>query len=208
MPRSGPLHSTPARRSMSAQRREELLEQLEQLFLAEGFKSLTVDEIASRLRCSKSTLYGIASSKEQLVVLATKHFFRNAAATIEEHVAREPDPTLRVSTYLIGVGTAMRRHSPAFYRDMVEFPPTADVYRRNSQAAAHRVRELIDDGVSVSGFRRVDGRFAAQLVALAIDGIQSGELLDSTGLSSGDAFTELGDLLLHGLAARDAQEGR
>jgi hypothetical protein len=52
----------------------------------------------------------------------------------------------------------------------------------------------------------VDGRFAAQLVALAIDGIQSGELLDSTGLSSGDAFTELGDLLLHGLATRPMQE--
>lgn len=184
---------------MSDERRDELLQRLEDLLLAEGFSALGVDDIAASLKCSKATLYAIASSKEQLVISVVKHFFGTAAAKIERAVELEDDPQRRITTYLTGVGAAMRRNSPTFYRDMVAFAPTAQIYSRNSQTAARRVRELIEDGVATGVFRDVHGVFAAQLVTLAIDGIQSGELLESTGLSSGDAFTELGDLLLDGL---------
>jgi hypothetical protein len=44
------------------------------------------------------------------------------------------------------------------------------------------------------------GTFAAQVVATAIDAVQSGALLQSTGLSEGDAFSALGDLILDGLS--------
>jgi hypothetical protein len=94
----------------------------------------------------------------------------------------------------------MRRHSPAFYDDMVSYAPTARVYRRNSDAAARRVRELIDEGIRAGVFRELNGTFAAQVTAVAIDALQSGVLLRSTGLSAGDAFSELGDLLLDGLS--------
>lgn len=46
-----------------------------------------------------------------------------------------------------------------------------------------------------------NGQFAAQVMAVAIDAVQSGVLLERTGLSAGDAFSELGDLLLDGLSA-------
>ncbi|WP_330263004.1 hypothetical protein [Streptomyces griseorubiginosus] len=50
-------------------------------------------------------------------------------------------------------------------------------------------------------FRALNGQFAAQVVAMTIDAVQSGALLDTTGLTAGDAFSELGDLLLDGLSA-------
>lgn len=186
-------------------RREDLLQQLEDLLLAEGFTALTVDQIAARLHCSKATLYQIATTKEQLVVAVTKRFFRNAADAIESAVEAVDAPQEQIASYLNGVGAAMRRNSPAFYQDMVGYPPTADIYRRNSEAAARRVRQMIEGGVERGAFRRVDGVFAAQLVALAIDGVQSGLLLRETGMSAGDAFAELGNLLLDGLASRPRQ---
>jgi hypothetical protein len=36
--------------------------------------------------------------------------------------------------------------------------------------------------------------FASQLVALAIEGVQNGALLSPTGLSAGQAYTEMADL--------------
>jgi hypothetical protein len=33
-----------------------------------------------------------------------------------------------------------------------------------------------------------------------MDGVRSGEVLEATGLSAGEAFTELGELLIHGLS--------
>lgn len=41
---------------------------------------------------------------------------------------------------------------------------------------------------------------ASEHVALTIDAVQSGALLHSTELSAGDAFSELGDLILDGLS--------
>ena len=62
---------------------------------------------------------------------------------------------------------------------------------------------MIDEGVDAGLFRATDAAFAAQLVALAIDAVQSGILLERTGLSAADVFGELGDLLLHGLLRTD-----
>lgn len=97
----------------------------------------------------------------------------------------------------------MRRHSSAFYDDMVSYEPTVRIYRRNSETAARRVHEMIDDGVAAGAFRNVNGPLATQVVAVVIDAVQSGELLRATGLSAGDAFAELGDLILDGLNRPD-----
>jgi AcrR family transcriptional regulator len=191
---------TPRRRIVDTTRLDELRRRAEDIILSEGFTSVTMDELAQRLGCSKATLYSLAPTKEQLVLTVTRRFFKNAAAEIENAVAAEPDHRQRIRTYLDGVGTAMRRHSRAFYDDMVGYEPTAQIYRRNSAAAAARVRELIDDGARAGAFRQVNGPFAAQVIAVAIDAVQSGVLLESTGLSAGDAFSQLGDLLLDGLS--------
>jgi AcrR family transcriptional regulator len=192
------------RRRVDQERRSELLGALEELLLREGFTALSVDDIARRLHCSKATLYSVASSKEQLVIALTKQFFRQATEQIEQAVAAVDDPRRRISTYLAGVGAAMSRCSPTFYSDMVGYAPTAAVYSDNSAAAARRVRELIDAGVRAGTLRSVDGDFVGRLIALAIAGIQSGALLGPTGLTAGQAYTEMADLLLHGLAASPA----
>ncbi|MGD6741907.1 TetR/AcrR family transcriptional regulator [Streptomyces sp. BH106] len=192
---------TTRRRVADAGRKEELLRQAEDIILSEGFTAVTMDDLAQRLGCSKATLYSLAPTKEQLVLAVTRAFFRESAAEIERAVAAEPDPRQRIRVYLAGVGTAMRRHSHAFYDDMVGYEPTARIYRRNSETAASRVHELIDDGVRAGVFRAVNGQFAAQVVAVAIDSVQSGTLLDATGLTAGDAFSELGDLLIDGLSS-------
>lgn len=194
-----PQANTPRRRRVDTARRDDLLQRIEDIFLNEGFTSVTVGELTERLHCSRATLYSVASTKEQLVVLATKRFFSGSAENIEAEVAAESDPRIRIVTYLSGVANAMRRNSQAFYDDMVAFPPTAEIYGRNTARAAERVRELIEDGIATGEFRATDGVFASQLVALAIEGVQSGVLLDRTGMSAADAFNELGNLLLNGL---------
>ncbi|MGV9928351.1 TetR/AcrR family transcriptional regulator [Nocardia rhamnosiphila] len=191
--------NTPRKRRVDVARRDDLLRQVQEIFLNEGFTSLTMGELTERLHCSKATLYSVAATKEQLVVLATKQFFGESADEIEAAVAAEADPKVKILTYLGGVANAMRRNSTAFYEDMVAFAPTAEVYARNTARAAERVRELIDGGIQAGRFRATDGVFASQLVALAIEGVQSGVLLERTGLSASDAFNELAVLLLNGL---------
>jgi hypothetical protein len=68
----------------------------------------------------------------------------NRRSAAIRQISRERLPQ-RIRTYIAGVGNAMRRHSPAFYDDMVSYETTARIYRRNSETAARRVHEMIDD---------------------------------------------------------------
>jgi AcrR family transcriptional regulator len=193
------------RTKREAPRRERLLRELEEIFLREGFSSLTTDQLCKRLRCSKSTLYSVAGSREQINQAVVRYFFAHSSAEIEADLSAASDPASRIVTYLEGVGRAMNRNSPAFYEDMVTYAPTAAIYRLNSDAAAARVQAMIEEGVREGSFRAADAALASLTVAHLMDGVQSGEVLRATGLSAGAAFAELGELLVHGLAVRKRQ---
>ncbi|MFC8045516.1 TetR/AcrR family transcriptional regulator [Nocardia sp. NPDC057353] len=183
-------------------RRTELFDELLALFLAEGFAHLTLDAIAARLRCSKSTLYTLAGSKEQLVTAATVHFFKRATDAVEASVARTDGPRERIAAYLTAVGAALAAASERFMADLDAFAPARAVYERNTGIAARRVQELIDAGVATGEFRGVHAAFAAELAATMMVRIQQGGVRAGTGLDDAAAYRELASILTHGISAR------
>lgn len=190
--------STPA---FATRRRTELFDALVALFLAEGFAHLTLDEIAARLRCSKSTLYTLAASKEQLVTAATRHFFRTATQTVEERVAASGGARERVTAYLQTVGEALDPASDRFMADLDAFAPARAIYEQNTRIAARRVQELIAAGVAAGEFRDVHAAFAAEVVATMMVRIQQRAVRDRTGLEDAAAYRELAAIVTGGIQA-------
>lgn len=189
--------STPVRRG--AARREQLFDALEELLLAEGFAHFTLDDLAARLHCSKRTLYALAGSKEQLVRAAVVHFFRGATERVEAALAAQGDPRRRVGAYLGAVATELAPASPRFVEDVAAFPPAAEVYARNTRAAARRVQQLVDEGVEAGVFRDVHTGFVADVVTSVMVRIQQRQVAAATGLDDAEAYARLAELLLHGL---------
>ncbi|HET9074202.1 MAG TPA: TetR/AcrR family transcriptional regulator [Solirubrobacteraceae bacterium] len=180
-------------------RQRELLDQLVALFLAEGFRHFTLAELADRLRCSKSTLYAFGESKEQVTVSVVIEFFRRATVAVEQATAAGADPPARLVAYLRAVARALRPASAAFMADLSESTPTAAVYAHNTEAAAGRVRALVEEGIAAGSFRSVHGAFVAEVVAATMRRIQTGELVAATGLHDADAYDALADLILNGV---------
>ena len=191
VPRSGETGMT--------RRQAELLDQLESLFLEDGFARFTLDDLAVRLRCSKSTLYALAGSKEQLALRVIRHFFRKATVAVEERTFTVQDPALRVTGYLTAVAMALAPAGAAFHRDLEAFPPGREVYERNTALAADRVRELIAEGVAQGRFREVHPALVADTVTTLMFRIGRGETARATGLDDAAAYRELAALLLHGI---------
>lgn len=187
-----------ARRTPTA-RHARLLADLVGLFLAEGFAAFTLDDLAARMRCSKSTLYALAPSKEQLAVKVVGHFFRQATEGIEDGVAGQDDPRAQITAYLDGAADALAPASAAFIADVANYPPTAAIYRRNAQAAAGRIKTFIAGGVEAGVFREVHATLIAEMVGLLIESIQAGVLGTRAGVSDAEAFTALSELVLGGL---------
>ncbi|TDD38455.1 TetR/AcrR family transcriptional regulator [Saccharopolyspora elongata] len=189
------------RRPMNA-RRAQLLDRLRDLFLAEGFAHFTLDDLAARLHCSKSTLYTLAGSKEQLAVRVVAHYFKSATQLVEQRVAAADDVREKVRAYLDAAAEALRPASREFIDDMAANIATRTTYEANAHAAADRLRGFIGEGVRQGVFREVHAAFVGEMVGLTIVGIQRGEIGERTGLSDAAAFEALSQFLLGGLTAR------
>ncbi len=180
-------------------RRVELFDQLTALFLDEGFAHLTLDDIAARLHCSKSTLYTLAGSKEQLVRAATVHFFRGATERVEAAIVDVEGISARLSAYLSAVGVALEPASRRFMNDLAAFPPAREVCEQNTAFAAERVHELIGDVGSVHA------AFVADVAASTMARIQTREVAERTGLDDSQAYAELAALLTAGIVRADTR---
>ena len=179
--------------------RHELLDELVELFLAEGFLELGVGDLAARLRCSRSTIYQVAASKEQIVLAAVRAFFRRAAERIEAQVAGEPDPGARLSVYLTAVAAELAPASERFYADLQAYAPAAEIYQENTRLAARRVQDLVAEGVEAGSLRPVDASFVGAAVAQVMTAIHAGRIAAASGLADAAAYRALADLVVHGV---------
>ena len=177
-------------------RQRQLVDELVDLFLAEGFARLTLDEIAARLGCSKRTLYALADSKEQLAVRAVRFFFKRSTDQVESAIARTRSPARKVTRYLEAVAEALRPAGEKFRRDLAETAATREVYEQNTAAAAIRVRQLIDEGIQAGAFRTVSAALVGEVVTATMRRITSGEIGRATGLDDAQAYAELARLVV------------
>ncbi len=168
---------------------------------AEGFSQFTLDDLAERLRCSKTTLYALAPTKQQLVVEVVKQYFRSAVVTVESRVEAASGPSEKVVAYLDAVAEYLQPLSRAFMDDLSAYAPAAEVYRQNTAAAADRIRQLIADGVEAGAFRQVHAAFVGEIVAVAMFEIQRGEMFARLEMSDAEAYAELASLVVHALSA-------
>jgi AcrR family transcriptional regulator len=196
-----PASRSPAQRATVRARRADLLDRLCDLFLAEGFAHFTLGDLAARLHCSKSTLYTLADSKEQLAVRVVGHYFKRATDHVEQRgVHGIDDVAERVRAYLDAASEALRPASRQFIDDVAAQSATRETYEANARAAADRLCGFIDEGVARGAFRPVRAAFVAEVIGRTVSGIQRGEVGANTGLTDAEAFAELAQFLLGGLS--------
>ena len=184
-------------------RQVDLLDRLTDLVVAEGFAHLTLDDLAGRLRCSKTTLYALAPSKDQLAVRVVNNFFRRATALVEARVGARRAPLRRLEAYLEAIAEALQPASRQFIDDVAGFEPTRATYQENAAAAARRVHGLIDEAATEKAVAPVDAAFVATWVGVTIEAIQRGEFAERAGLSDAAAFGELSRLVGRALTRTD-----
>jgi AcrR family transcriptional regulator len=191
------------RASRGSVRRAEILDGLVALFLAEGFLAFSVEDLALRLQCSKSTLYVVAPSKEQLITAVVRAFFRRATERIEARLECEPEPVRRIGTYLEAIAGELAPASPAFFADLNAFAPAREIYARNTAIAARRVQDLVK-GAERPG-RTLDAAFIGAVAGAVMESIQLGEIEAATSLSDAASYRLLADLIVAGVAGAPAK---
>lgn len=181
-------------------RQRELLDELGRIF-AGGFAEVTMAELASQLGCSLRTLYGLAPSRDELVLTVVDHHLwrigREAMAAIKADMA----PLDAVRAYLSAATVAVSRTTEAYARDLSAMP---SAQRRNGEHADYVVavtRTLLDLAVERGDIADVDTAAVARTIAnLGADFVRP-EVLPTLRSSPKVAADQVVDIVLAGLTA-------
>ena len=182
-------------------RREDVLSSLVHLFCSEGFVDTNLNDLAARLRCSKSTLYALAPSREQLISAVVREFFRRATERVEASLVTADDPQAAVRTYLEAISVELAAGSQRFFEDLDAFAPAREIYTRNTRAAARRVQGLVHEVASAQP--SIDARFLGFVAGAVMESINVGRVSEVTGLDHASAYRSLADLIAAGATTNE-----
>ena len=181
------------------ERREQIRNDLEKLFLHEGFRDLTINAIAKRLKCSHRSLYEIAPSKEEMFLVILNRWLERIRHLGWQGALAHSDPVERIEAFLKPGVTETREASAAFVEDVRSYLPAKQMLARHQEERMKFLEDVVADGIKHGSFRKLHSYLVAEVLLSAVTRIDEFDFQSKAGLTFSEAFEELYELLLHGL---------
>jgi len=191
-----PLLSRKAESRLGVRHRE-VLEQLDELFMSNGFSSFTIADLAREVGCSRRTLYELSPSKDQLVlVVLDRRLHRMGRAALD---SIDPDAALvdQLRQYIQG-GVDYQLFAP-MVDDLADEAPARRLVDRHYRFVMNVVQQLVGLGVKRGEFGAVNPAVVASVVTGSSLYFMQSEVSEDTGLSLASLISGMLDLVLGGL---------
>lgn len=176
--------------------------ELTTLMLREGVSSLTVGQIANRLRCSRRRLYEVAPSKERLFLKVADEMFRSLRTAGWAAARRQKTAGDRFAAYLEAGIFIVRQTSDAFFSDMDAMPAGRALFDNHQRERIAGLETLIDEGIRSGEFAKFHARVVAEILLSAARRMREPSFHQDTGATFEEAFSELSRLVRDGLRRR------
>lgn len=190
-----------AREQELTERQRELLDQLGRMFEG-GFAHLTMAELAGRLNCSLRTLYALAPSRDELVLIVVDRNLWRVGRAAREAVRPDMSPLEALRAYLEAATVAVSKITEPFARDLAAVPSAQRLNDGHDQYILHVTRTLLDMAVERGEVADVDTAAVALVLAGLGRRFSQPDVIPTLRSSPKDAADDVVDLLLRGLRAR------
>lgn len=198
--RPKPLLSAETERALSS-RQLELLDELETKLTSDRLGDSTMAEIAALVNCSLRTLYGIAPSKDELLLTLADRRLRRVGRAAIEHLDAAMDPIEMLRAYLRGTTKAVDAEAVLLTANLVGVRGGDRLIAAHTDYLTAITQNLLDRAVDAGSIAPVDTAAVAHVLGglgreFARPGVS--ELVHGTPKQTADA---LADLVLAGLTA-------
>lgn len=177
----------------------QILDDLETIVLTHGFRDLTVGSLAEQLHCSRRTLYEIAASKEDLVLLVIDRVLRRLARVAREASAQETTLLGQVRAFLIDGLTELHRATLSFSEDVAAFPEAAELVQAHFHYARGLLQEMLQQGMDTGEFTTIHPQIAAETFDAALGRLLDPDVLRAAGVNFAEALEEYLTLFTDGI---------
>ena len=175
-----------------------MLDELETLFLREGFSGYSVRELAAHVGCSRRTLYELAPSKDELVLIVFDRFLHRVGRAALESIDETAPYAAQIRAYFLG-GLELQRISQVFGEDLADDPAARRLFDRHYGYVMAVVEELVEQGIAAGEFRPVTARVVAGMLAGGAQLFNQPDVLADSGIELAAATDELLDLVTRSL---------
>ena len=184
--------------------REKIIKRAEERFFKDGYRKVTMDEIASDLGISKKTLYKYFSGKESIAEAVIEKMHLHIVSFLEEFNKNIHDPverfeqvTLAASRKLSEIGNLflddIKRDLPNLWQELEEF---------REQKILHHIGGILEEGKRLGLIRTdIDTKVATLVYLGAIKTVMQPDVLKKAGFSIDDAFANIRTIFLKGVRA-------
>ncbi|MGQ0830935.1 MAG: TetR/AcrR family transcriptional regulator [Microthrixaceae bacterium] len=186
-------------------RQRQILDEMEDL-VAGGFAELTMAELAARLNCSLRTLYALAASRDELVLVVIDRSLWRIGRQARDAIGEDLAPLDAIRAYLEAATVAVSGWTEGFARDLAAVPAAQHLQDDHNEYLFAVTRTLLDLAVERRDIAPVDTAAVARVLA-GLGRFFSGPAVIPTLRSSPkEAADEVVDLIIGGLRAL-AMEG-
>jgi AcrR family transcriptional regulator len=197
VPRPRPVLSR-ARERRLTERQRQILDELGQVF-EDGFAHLTMAELAARVNCSLRTLYALAPSRDELVLVVVDRNLWRVGRAAWDAVGPDMPPLAAVRAYLEAATVAVGRTTEAFARDLAAMPAASRIGEGHNDYLVAVTRTLLDLAVEQGEIAPVDTAAVARVMAGLGREFSRPDVIPTLRSSPKEAADAVVDLLLRGL---------
>ena len=186
-------------------RQRELLDQMEHLF-ANGFADLTMAGLAARLNCSLRTLYALAPSRDELVLVVVDRSLWRTGRVARQAIGHDLAPLDAVRAYLEAATVAVSGWTEPFARDLAAVPAARQLAGEHDEYLFAVTRTLLDLGVQRGDIPDVDTAAVARVLAGLGGFFSRPHVIPTLRSSPKEAADGVVDLVLRGLTSLPTEE--
>lgn len=179
-------------------RQREILDHLGQMFDG-GFAHLTMAEIASRSNCSLRTLYGLAPSRDELVLIVVDRNLWRVGRTAMEAIRPDMDPLDALQAYLEAANGVVDGLTEPFARDLATMPAAQRLGDFHAEYLVAVTRCLLDLAVEQGDTAAIDTGAAARVMASLARLLSLPEVMPTLRSTPKQAADSLVEIMLRGM---------
>lgn len=180
-------------------RHVELLNEIQRIFFARGYRRLSMDDLARALRCSKRALYELAPNRKALFLLVVERWAEHVRKLGEAAAAESGHAKHRLVGFLQPGVIETRQMTRDFLSDLRAFPAARQALERHQKQRMEVLSEIVDEGIREGVFKPIKPQLVASFCLAGIARINEPDFLRDADLSFSEAFQELYQLLMTGL---------
>ncbi|TKJ32125.1 hypothetical protein A6V29_17305 [Blastococcus sp. CCUG 61487] len=186
------------RRSRLTERQREVLELLDPMF-RDGFADLTMAEIAARAGCSLRTLYALAPSRDELVLMVVDRQLWRIGGDAQRILRDDMPPLDAVRAYLRAAHEAVSRATDAWSRDLASVPAVRQLVDSHNEYLVEVTRQLLDAAVARGDVADIDTTAVARVLAGLGRSLAAPEVARTLRSSPKQAADDVVEIFLKGL---------